>query len=505
MARAVTGYRVVCHRASLVLGGRTVLGPINLDIAAGSQVLLLGPNGAGKTQLLKLLGAERWPTPTESGDEYRDYYSGEGAPLDTSEVLPHIEFIGGERQDKYYRYDWNFTVQRVVSTGVHNTARPIVRLKPAERARVRALLKRFALERLARRRFLTLSYGERRRVLIARALAGQPALILLDEVHNGLDAQTRRVLDRELCRLASRGTTLVMAAHRADDVPQVFARAVVLLDGQIQYDGPVSQAPQHWLAVEGSGMPTALPRGPTHKLPLIELRDAWLYRDYRPIIRGLDWTVRAGEHWAIVGANGSGKSTLLQAVYGVLPFAARGSVSRRGYELGIHIEEWRRRLGFVSPELQSEYLDDLSVENFVVSGERLSFGLLQPPTAAERRRARAALDLVGFVGNRRDSVRVLSYGQRRLVLFARALVLTPEALLLDEPLTGLDAPFRAQVRGLLSSLAQSGVQLLIAAHHSSDLVPEIGCLLEIRDGQGHIRERKSVAKSPVERQSRIRR
>ncbi len=505
MARAVNGFRIACHRAALVLGGRTVLGPLDLDIPAGSRLLLLGPNGAGKTQLLKLLGGERWPTPTARGDEYRHYYSADGALVETTEALPRIEFIGGERQDKYYRYDWNFTVQRVVSTGVHNTVRPIVRLKPAERSRVRALLKRFSLERLARRRFLTLSYGEKRRVLIARALAGNPALILLDEVHNGLDTQTRRVLDRELCRLAQRGTTLVMAAHRVDDVSSLFGRAVVLRDGQIEYDGPLADAPQHWLTLEGQGASCALPSIASSEQPLLELRDAWLYRDYRPVIRGLDWTVGAGEHWAILGANGSGKSTLLQAVYGLLPFASRGQVRRRGYELGVHIEEWRRRLGFVSPELQTEYLDDLSVEEFVVSGERLSFGLLRRATAAERRRAHAALELVGFSGSFGASVRILSYGQRRLVLFARALVLKPEALLLDEPLTGLDAPFRAQVRALLSSLAQSGVQLLVAAHHATDLCPEIGHLLEIRNGRGRILLRNAVAKSRVDRHSPIRR
>ena len=189
----------------------------------------------------------------------------------------------------------------------------------------------------------------------------------------------------------------------------------------------------------------------------------------------------------------------------MLPFASRGQVRRRGYELGVHIEEWRRRLGFVSPELQTEYLDDLSVEEFVVSGERLSFGLLRRATAAERRRAHAALELVGFSGSFGASVRILSYGQRRLVLFARALVLKPEALLLDEPLTGLDAPFRAQVRALLSSLAQSGVQLLVAAHHATDLCPEIGHLLEIRNGRGRILLRNAVAKSRVDRHSPIRR
>jgi len=489
----VTGIGIVCHRAGLVLGDRQVLGPLDLVVSPGSRLVLLGPNGAGKTQLLKLLGGERWPTPTELGDERRDYIDPAGELLDPPEVLPRVAFIGGERQDKYHRYDWNFTVQRVVATGVHNLVRPLYRLKPAERLRVRGLLRRFALMRLARRQFLTLSYGERRRVLIARALAGRPGLVLLDEAHNGLDTATRRLFNRELVRLERRGVTVVLAAHRLDDVPPIFTRAVVLEAGQITYDGPVVEAPQHWLALEEQAVATPVPIHDSAREPLFALEQVYLYRDYRPVIERLSWTVQAGEHWAIVGANGLGKSSLLQAVYGLLPFAARGRVSRRGYAPGMHIEQWRSRVGFVSPELQTEYLDDLSVEEFVVSGERLSFGLLHPATKAERQRARDALTMVGFAGDATASVRILSYGQRRLALFARALVLQPEALLLDEPLTGLDAPYRFAVRALLSTLAQSGVQLLIAAHHLTDLVPEIGHILQLRKGGCRVRLRPAVA------------
>ncbi len=500
MARTLRGLGVTCYRAGLVLNGRKILGPLDLVIPRSARVVLLGPNGAGKTQLLKLLGGERWPTPTDAGDEYRRYSTVDGSMIDTTDALPRIAFIGGERQDKYYRYDWNFTVQRVIGTGVHSTVRPVTRLAPAERARVRGLLTRFRLRSLARRHFLTLSYGERRRVLIARALAGRPDLVLLDEAHNGLDKATRQQLNRELQRLAKMGVTIILAAHRADDVPAGFDRAIVLEAGQIRYDGSLADAPSHWLAVAGRiSLPSVRSRDATSD-PLLELRDAYVYRDYRPVIAALDWIVRADEHWAIIGANGSGKSTLLQAVYGLLPFAARGHVHRRGYEAGTHIEEWRRRIGFVSPELQTEYLDDLSVIDFVVSGERLSFGLLTPAMASERRRARDALQQVGLATNIFSSVRLLSYGQRRLALFARALVLQPEALLLDEPLTGLDAPYRQQVRALLSALARSGVQLLVAVHHASDLVPEIRSILEIRDGRGRVKTRlpKSSAEDTVD-------
>lgn len=508
MAKGLVGIGIRCHRAGLVLGGRSVLQPMDLDIQSGSGVVLLGPNGAGKTQLLKLLGGERWPTPTAENDERRDYRDSRGDALEAIEALPRVAFVGGEWQDKYYRYDWNFTVRRVVSTGVHNTLRPLARLNSAERARVRALLKRFALEPLARRPFLTLSYGEKRRVLIARALAGTPGLILLDEVHNGLDRTVRRQLDAELAAARRAGVTVVLAAHRADDVPAGFDRALVVEDGRITYDGPVRAAPQRWLdihaATPGPGDPPVRHR-PEPSEPLVRLEGAAVYRDYRPVVRGLNWTVVPGDHWAIVGANGSGKSTLLQALYGLLPFAAEGTVRRRGHAPGEHIESWRRRVGYVSPELQMEYLDDVTAEDFVVSGERLSFGLLWPTSTAERRRARAALKLVGFTSDYTTSIRQLSYGQKRLALFARAMVLNPEALLLDEPLTGLDAPYRGKIKAFLSACARGGVQLVVVAHHRTDLLPEINRCLEIRAGAARVIRRVTVAKPAAATHSRHRR
>ncbi|MBS0376385.1 MAG: ATP-binding cassette domain-containing protein [Proteobacteria bacterium] len=488
----MSGLGVTLERVSLRLGGRLVLRSVSVVLPPGEHCLLLGANGAGKTQLLKLLGGARWPTPT--GRERRSYRDARGRELELSELLPHIAYVGGERQDKYHRYNWDFSVQRIVATGVHGHDRPLVTLAGADARRVRGLLRRLGLWALRRRRFLTLSYGERRRVLIARALAGRPRLLLLDEPHNGLDRASRALLDRELARLARTRLSVVLAAHRDEDAPRGFRRALVLARGRIAYDGPGTAVVRDWLAeAPARSLPDParlVPRGRRRpRTPLAVLRQVALYRDYRPVVRDLDWVVGAGEHWAIQGANGSGKSTVIGCLYGLVPIALGGTLERRGHPPGSHLEAWRRRVGFVSPELQAEYLARASVEECIVSGLHASVGLERPPSGAERRRARRALDAVGLAVDPARPTAELSYGQRRLVLIARALVLRPEALLLDEPLTGLDAPYRAHVRALLSALARAGVQLVVAAHHASDLVPEIHHVLALAGGRARIRRR----------------
>jgi molybdate transport system ATP-binding protein len=208
-----------------------------------------------------------------------------------------------------------------------------------------------------------------------------------------------------------------------------------------------------------------------------------LYRDYRPVLRDLDWDLARGEHWAIVGANGSGKSTLLRFVYGELPAALGGVVERLGHPPGTHLEAWRRRVALVSPELQAGYRDRVSVLELVVSGLRSSIGLDGPPTPAECRRARAILRRAGILAWADRPFQTLSYGQRRVALIARALAPRPELLLLDEPLTGLDAHWRARVRALLRSVAGEGTQLVMAVHDGADRLPEVRRVLRLIRGR----------------------
>jgi len=170
----VNGIGVRCERVDLELGGRRVLSNVQLEVEPGAHCLVLGANGAGKTQLLQLLAGERWPTP--NGRERLRYSDARGRELELRALKRRVAMVGGERQDKYLRHDWNFSVARVIGSGCHGSDRPLAALARAERRRVRTLLARFGLARLRRRRFLTLSYGERRLTLIARALASRPGL-----------------------------------------------------------------------------------------------------------------------------------------------------------------------------------------------------------------------------------------------------------------------------------------------------------------------------------------
>jgi len=187
------------------------------------------------------------------------------------------------------------------------------------------------------------------------------------------------------------------------------------------------------------------------------------------VLRDVDWELRSGEHWAVFGANGAGKTSFQKLLYGDLSPALGGSIERTGYPRGTPIADWKRRIGYVSPELQSDYAVNVTVRDLVASGRYASIGLSHAPTAADLRATDRWLrffKLVSFAGKRPGE---LSYGQVRRALIARALAAGPRMLLLDEPLTGLDPKQRAAIKGLLRRLMSARLTIIVAVHHPEDL------------------------------------
>jgi molybdate transport system ATP-binding protein len=206
----------------------------------------------------------------------------------------------------------------------------------------------------------------------------------------------------------------------------------------------------------------------------------WL--DRRAVLRRLNFQVREGECWVVHGANGSGKTSLLRALYGDLGVASQGELRRRGIVPGVPISEFKRRVGYIAPELQSLHGLYLPVLDIVVSGLRSSIGVDLAPAAPERRRALRALARCGASALAGRTARELSYGQLRRVLFARALVGAPDILLLDEPYAGLDAATRAALRNRVERAHSNGATVVMVSHHHAEWPQHATHELELRAG-----------------------
>jgi len=488
--RSTQFIEVNLQRVGLDRGGRAVLRDIDWRIRPGERWVLLGGNGAGKTQLLKLVAGAVWPTPT--GNESRRYLWRGETWSEPYEVKEEIAYLGSERQDKYERYGWNHRVQQVVGTGLYRTDIPLDSLTEADGQRIQAILKKFAIAHLAGRRFLTLSYGERRLTLLACALATRPKLLLLDELANGLDDAHRVRVQRWLERTATTDLPWVLATHRMEDVPRAATHMLVLDGGRVVYKGVCPHPnPPPWNEGGEKNAPTPSPakRGRVgvgastlrkHRT-LVRLSHASVYLNSTVILRDISLELKAGECWAMHGPNGSGKTTLLRAIYG--DHAVAGGIKRAGIEPGVPLEHFKRRVGWVAPSLQADHPQYLTVAEVVQSGRYASIGLNEAPTATDRAAARGALASFGLTHFAKRPLRELSYGQLRRVLFARAWVRQPQLLLLDEPFAGVDALTRAALLERIEEALLRGVTVMMALHHLADWPRGVTHELSLRDGR----------------------
>ena len=216
-------------------GGATVLRDVDLDIASGEFVGIAGPNGGGKTTLLRLaLGLER---PSRG----RALLFGE----------PAHEFRGRARlgflaQRAVVEIDAPATVRELVAAGRVARSGLARRFSGSDRAAVAAAIERVGLSAHADAPVQRLSGGQQQRAAIAKALSGEPDLLVLDEPTAGVDADAQEAFAALLGELhAELGATIVYVSHEFGAV-EPFVQRLVLVRGQILYDGPPAALPDPW-------------------------------------------------------------------------------------------------------------------------------------------------------------------------------------------------------------------------------------------------------------------
>lgn len=215
----------------------------------------------------------------------------------------------------------------------------------------------------------------------------------------------------------------------------------------------------------------------------IEGARVWL-PDGKSILDGIDWTVRPGEQWALLGPNGSGKTTLLTIIR-AFKHPSAGSVTVLGRRFG-ESDLWplREQVGLV--DSGQRVLEWLISEDVVLTGLT---GSIQPIWdrygPEETARARELLALVGASALANREFNTCSQGEKQRVRIARALMANPSLLLLDEPTTGLDLPAREALLGAISALAQAQPELatITVSHHLEELPASTTHALLLRGGQ----------------------
>lgn len=477
----VRGLRIDGPAGALVTG-------LDLDVAPGECVAIVGESGAGKS----LTGRALLGLVPSGMSVSADALEIDGA--DVRALSPRRWRALRGRRVALVSQDALVSLDPLRTIGAE-VAEPVRIHEPAERgealrARVFDTLRRVSLpepEVRARQYPHELSGGLRQRALIASALAAHPAVLVADEPTTALDATVQaRVLDL-LRRIADDGVAVVFISHDLGAVARVADRVVVMHAGRAVEAGPTadilaSPRDPHTRELVEAIAHEPLRRAPRADAPLVS--GAGLVKRFgeRTAVDDVSFALRRGRTLAVVGESGSGKTTLARLIVGVsapdagtltfdgapwTPRAARGAARRR-VQL-VQQNPW----GALDPRWSvGRTLTEAVAAGGVARGARRA--------AVEALLAEVGLS-AGFARRRPAQ---LSGGQRQRVAIARALAVSPDLLVLDEPVSALDATVRARILDRLRVLQRERDLAMVFITHDLDVVAGIADdVIVMKDGR----------------------
>lgn len=485
-------FLIALNNVSVNIEGHTLLSGVTWQLKRGENWALLGGNGAGKSSFLRLIRSELWP---DAGMAGKRIYNLDGNPGESAVgIKKRIPLFSSELQDRYHRHQWDMSGREVVYTGFFDSAWLHQSPTDEQKESAEQIIRELRLLTLCSKNFLEMSRGEARKILIARALVAGPDILALDEPCEGLDPSSAGKLLQMIEIAASSGIPVLYATHRIPELIPSITHVLIIGNGKIIAQGtkdsvlaggPDGAALVGVQAPGSSNSPLSRDRSNNSKRrsPLIKIANADVFIKDKKVLHDISWVMRKGEHWAIIGRNGAGKSTMLKLIAGDVYPALGGEISRFRTTGTGSIRNLRKKIGVVSPELQRDYSYNIKGLDAVISGFFSSVGLYDRITGQHKKKALHWIDFFHLQRLSRKYMQEMSYGEQRKILIARAMVNSPDILILDEPCSGLDSNSRSRFLSLMDEAAQSGVSLIMASHQLDEMPSSITHVMIIDEGR----------------------
>lgn len=458
--------------------GKKILDQISMKITPGGHWAIIGPSGSGKTSLLQLLAGQlHFNAGIVSGSAAAVFGTKKwweiAALVNTKHGFKTNDGVTGF----YYQQRFNAgDITDTITVGEH--LEKLMTLHGVADAEINHLNEYLQTARLKEKLLIQLSSGETRRLLIAGALLKHPKLLLLDMPLTGLDAEGKAVFDRLLQELAQQNCTVVLTTT-SSAVPENVSWIGMMEDGHLKRQVSRMEFESHrgeiksQFAIDGMQLHHLLDAvSPTPYENIVFMQDVSIRYGDTVIFNRLNWLVKPGEKWALIGENGSGKSTLLSLINGDHPQAYANNIilfdRKRG--TGESIWDIKKNTGFVSAELYQYFPLDQTCSQIIESGFYDTIGLFRPEQSAHRVRISAWMELLHIYGYAKRLFRQAPAGVQRMVLLIRALIKNPPLLLLDEPAQGLDDEQQTQLKSIITEISSNpAITLIYVTHQWSEL------------------------------------
>jgi molybdate transport system ATP-binding protein len=489
---------ITLDHISIRLRDRTLFDGVSWEMLDDQHWSIVGPNGSGKSVLIKALCGS---LPVAQGKVVY-HFSRDGRPQN------HIAYVTFESQrtimgrEAFHQARWNTGVESdalSVAEYLGNGLKQVNRIKvvasrpaPAFAAHRQAVIEQLELGALLDRDIFQLSNGERRKVLIARALLASPRLLILDNPFVGLDERFGARLKENLDALMQSEMRVFVLGTSRDEIPSGITHVLGVDEGRV-----VTQGPRQSVLSDHIGRKARLADRfasaadhPQNKVSessvLVRMKNVNVSYKGTRVLDQVSWTVRESEQWALLGPNGAGKTTLLSLILADNPQAYANNITLFGKSRGSGESIWdiKQRIGWVAPELHLCYPRGTSSLDVVCSGWFDSVGLYRRPSSHQREIALAWMQRLGIAEYAETAFDRVSEGEQRLALVARALVKNPTLLVLDEPCQGLDARNRDRVLQAIDSVnGEFKTSMIYVTHRADELPASITHVLQLNRGR----------------------
>ena len=465
------------------LGDKDAISGISFGVEEGAFVAVCGPTGCGKSTLLRMLKKELIPMGDIKGEVLLD-----GVPLSGIDARTSASAVGFVMQRPEHQIVTD-KVWHELAFGLENLGLP----QDVIRRRVSEIASYFDIEDWFERDVADLSGGQKQLLNLASIMVMQPRLLILDEPTSQLDPiaasdfiATVRKLNTDM------GLTVIMVEHRLQEVIPAASMLMIMDKGTLLHYGPARQVCEEvsdrpdllaampstvrlFKAMGGQGRcPLTIGEGrrwvesfgckvqpdfkafdaardetPDNDVPALEFSDVWFRygKDLHDVLRGTTLSVEQGEVFCILGGNGSGKTTCLGAAAGLnKPYSGTVKVFGKNVRDYKNQSLYRNCLTMLPQDVQTIFLKNTVREELKDAGDSAA----SLPYDIESLMDKHPYDLSG--------------GEQQLVALAKVLASQPRILLLDEPTKGIDTYSSERISGILRSLAESGMTIVLVTH-----------------------------------------
>jgi branched-chain amino acid transport system ATP-binding protein len=439
------GAALIVNGLTKRFGGLVAVKDMALQVGAGEILGLIGPNGSGKSTVMKLImGIERPDKGSVriNGTEVAGWPSHKIARMGAGIVFQHSRPL--HRQ----------TVLENIKLALLPDKLTRLFADPAIDERASAIATRVGLSTVLDRRPATLPFADLRKIEIAKAIARDPRVLLIDEPFAGLTSAETAAFSALIRELRDDGRAVLLVDHNVKSVSRLVDGVLAMYVGEKIAEGTAEEVMRNETVrrvyLGGSIETAARPEASFHDsaVPFLELENVSVQYGKAQALQNVSIHVHAGEFVSVVGLNGAGKTTLFNAISGLVPYS--GSIRREGSSLRGHTAAAIARGGIVQCPENRELFTDMTVrENLDLGGQH------QRPAESDEQIA-WLFNLFPILRERqKQAAGTLSGGEQQMLTIARALMMKPKLLILDEPTLGLAPVILEQLSKALERLRQT--------------------------------------------------